>query len=86
MNNKFTPLEFIAALLMGLFVLLFGAAATFSAIIIRVIVLFVVSFAVMWLWNRCLVGTISGIAPIVSVWYAFGLLILCNLLIKPSRA
>ena len=41
------------------------------------------SLPVMWLWNGCLVGAISGVSEI-SWLQAWGILILCGLLFKET--
>lgn len=43
------------------------------------------SLPVMWLWNGCLVGAISGVSEI-SWLQAWGIMILCGLLFKSSDA
>ena len=45
---------------------------------------FLFAVPVYYLWNGCLVGLIEGIKPLASVWQAWGLSILCGLLIKSS--
>jgi len=41
------------------------------------------SLPVMWLWNGCLVGAVSGVSEI-SWLQAWGILILCGLLFKET--
>lgn len=42
------------------------------------------AFPVMWLWNGCLVGLVTGINQITSFWQAFGIMVLFSLLFKSS--
>lgn len=59
-----------------------GLAVAFVALVLIAGLLF--SFPVMWLWNGCLVGLVTGITPITSVWKAWGILVLCGILFKSS--
>ena len=43
-----------------------------------------ISWPLMLLWNWCVVGLIAGVAPITSIWKAWGLLVVCGLLFKAS--
>lgn len=63
-----------------------GLAAFIGFIIVILLIGLLVSYPVMWLWNGCLVGTVAGISPIVSVWHAWGMLILTGLLFKSSSS
>jgi hypothetical protein len=61
------------------------ATAVGNIVISIVVIIFfglLLAFPTEWLWNGILVGLISGISPISSVWNAWGLLILCGLLFK----
>lgn len=48
---------------------------------ILIIVAGIVAWPIMFLWNSCLVGAITGINAI-GFWQAFGLLILSSMLFK----
>ena len=64
---------------------LFAKAIAFLAAGVAIIIFFglLVSLPVMWLWNIALVPAIPGITKI-SWLQAWGILILCGLLFKPS--
>lgn len=47
------------------------------------VVIFVLAFPVMFLWNHCLVPAVNGVNAI-GFWQALGLMILANVLVKTS--
>jgi len=59
-----------------------GLVAFLSLFVIVLVIGAIIAFPIMWLWNGCLVGLVTGISPIHSAWQAFGLFILCGLLFK----
>ena len=60
--------------LTGLAIVGLGFAVIFGAII---------ALPVMWLWNGCLVGALTGVQEI-GYLQAWGLFILCNILFKST--
>jgi hypothetical protein len=44
------------------------------------------SWPFMLLWNGCLVGTVTGVGPLTSIWHAWGILILSSFLFKSVSA
>ena len=54
-----------------------------GVVAIALIVIFVLAFPVMFLWNHCLVPAVNGINAI-GFWQALGLMILAIVLVKTS--
>jgi hypothetical protein len=54
-----------------------------GVVAIALIVIFVLAFPVMFLWNHCLAPAVNGINAI-GFWQALGLMILANVLVKTS--
>ena len=54
-----------------------------GVVAIALIVIFVLAFPVMFLWNHCLGPAVNGINAI-GFWQALGLMILANVLVKTS--
>jgi hypothetical protein len=71
-------MNLFAKIIIGALMLVLGVAC--FAIVFGLLL----GFPVMWLWNACLVGLVTGIGPITSFWQAFGLMVLCGLLFKSS--
>jgi len=61
-----------------------GGIVVFVVIVLAIGLLF--SWPVYLLWNHCLVGTVSGITKLESIWHAWGMLILCGFLFKSSTS
>jgi hypothetical protein len=59
-----------------------GLLAYLGFIVLAILVSALFAFPVMWLWNGCLVALITGISPIHSFLQAWGLMLLCAILIK----
>lgn len=47
------------------------------------VVIFVLAFPVMFLWNYCLVPAVNGVNAI-GFWQALGLMLLANMLVKTT--
>ena len=54
-----------------------------GVVAIALVVIFVLTLPVMFLWNHCLVPAVNGINAI-GFWQALGLMILANVLVKTS--
>lgn len=59
-----------------------GALVLVPIIVVGIGIL--LAWPVQLLWNGCIVGTIDGVAPLESIWHAWGVMILCGLLFKGS--
>jgi hypothetical protein len=63
-----------------------GLSLFIGVLIFVLIIGLIISWPFMLLWNGCLVGLITGIGPITSIWQAWGILILVALLFKRSQS
>ena len=57
--------------------------AVLGVVVSAFIVLVLLTWPTMWLWNNCLVPAVNGVNPI-GMWQALGLMLLFNILVKPN--
>lgn len=66
-----------------------SVVSAIGAVIVGVLVILIIgalmAFPVMWLWNLCLIPTVSGVHEITWM-QAWGLLVLCGILFKNSTS
>lgn len=55
-----------------------------GSLLLVVVASLLMAFPLMWLWNWALVPAISVLNPITSVWQAWCIMIICNLLFNPT--
>jgi hypothetical protein len=60
-----------------------AAMLIIGGLVMLLVISFLLAWPVMWLWNNCLVGAVSGVAEITWL-QAWGLKILCGLLFKTT--